>query len=135
MERDIVNIKTGRIKWREDFYRSKKWRKVRDDVMRRDNFICQYCLNGYHNEDGLKLIDGGKITEIPLGSRRGVVHHIIPLHLPLDDFLNIDPENLILVCHNCHAIVHNVLQNKAYKKETVKQQKKRRALNSGAALI
>lgn len=62
------------------FYQSKRWKKVRALIIRRDHGICQEC--------------GGPGKE---------VHHKIPLSLNnYQTELAVDPENLVLLCTSCH---------------------------------
>src|SRR5690554_2357272 len=62
------------------FYQSKKWKTVRRYIKQRDQGICQKC-SGVGQE----------------------VHHKIPLSLRnYQTELAIDPENLVLLCKQCH---------------------------------
>lgn len=69
----------------KDFYNSKEWKKVRSFVLMRDNYLCCHC--------------GKPATE---------VHHKI--HLTPDNVydlkVNLNPENLVSLCRDCHFEEH-----------------------------
>ena len=74
----------------QTLYRSYKWRKVRDEVLIRDNG-CDLGMEGYEI--------GGKI----------IVHHMNPLTIEQiedDDPVIYDPEFLICVSHITHNAIH-----------------------------
>lgn len=74
----------------QTLYRSYKWRKVRDEVLIRDNG-CDLGMEGYEI--------GGKI----------IVHHMNPLTIEQiedDDPIIYDPEFLICVSHITHNAIH-----------------------------
>jgi len=75
----------------KDFYNSPKWKRVREDIVERDNYECHIC--GKHKEEVSTL----------------QVHHIIPLDRddPYNDPHAYDPTNLITLCASCHRKVHN----------------------------
>lgn len=86
-------------KWRRDydykrkddkhrkFYKSSSWQSLRTYVLKRDRYLCQYCIKV------------GKITTC------NTVHHIIEIK---DDFNKaLDMDNLITLCHECHNKEHN----------------------------
>lgn len=72
-----------------DYASDRRWRKLRERVLRRDQYLCRECRRF------------GRITEAT------IVHHI----WPVEDF----PEyafsawNLISVCHGCHDKFHERL--------------------------
>jgi 5-methylcytosine-specific restriction protein A len=68
------------------FYLSQAWRKCREEILLRDNYLCQHCLRRK------------KITPADM------VHHI----KPLEDYpaLALDPNNLISLCNLCHNREH-----------------------------
>jgi len=71
------------------FYHSMAWKKTREYVLIRDNFLCQHCLK----------MDSPQITSAEL------VHHIV--ELKEDWSRKLDTKNLISVCKSCHnAIDH-----------------------------
>ena len=74
----------------QDFYRSKEWKKIRDQVIIRDN--------------GCDLA----ILDRPINDRI-IIHHMIPLRrediLYRTPFL-IDPEYMICVSHQTHNALH-----------------------------
>jgi len=59
------------------WYRSTRWRKLRDIVLKRDGHICEHC-GGWGDE----------------------VDHIIPRHKNLDLFWELS--NLQTICRGCH---------------------------------
>lgn len=67
------------------FYSSNKWKKVRDFVKKRDKMVCQRC--GSWSEE------------------RYEVDHITELTWDNVDDWNVayNPDNLQLLCHNCHT--------------------------------
>lgn len=68
------------------FYKSWAWKKCRELILKRDNYLCQMCLkNG--------LITAAKI-----------VHHII--HLKDNPLLALEEDNLTSVCNTCHERLH-----------------------------
>lgn len=64
------------------FYWSQKWKRLREYVLCRDNYLCQDCLK--NNE----------ITEAT------DVHHIEKIRLAWDK--RYDPDNCISLCSECH---------------------------------
>ncbi|MGX7091191.1 HNH endonuclease [Hutsoniella sourekii] len=72
---------------RDHFYWSSAWRKLRDEVLIRDNNECQVCK------------DFGRVTLDKL-----IVHHILPLENHWDKRL--DASNLVTVCIECHNAIH-----------------------------
>lgn len=72
------------------FYRSYEWRKIRDDVIVRDN-ACDLATKGYDIY--------GKI----------LIHHMNPItvkDIELRSEILLDPEYLICVTHNTHNAIH-----------------------------
>lgn len=69
------------------FYNSKAWETCRHMALRRDYYLCQYCLDNKF----IKVYD--------------VVHHIKPRR----DYpeLALDIDNLISLCHTCHGIAES----------------------------
>lgn len=67
------------------FYRSKEWERVRDYVLRRDNFLCVKC--GHPAEE---------------------VHHVIHLSPEniYDVSITLNPDNLKSLCKDCHFREH-----------------------------
>ena len=70
------------------FYNSTQWRKLRQQVLMRDNYLCQHCLaEGVVNDKNL------------------IVHHKI--ELKRDWSKRLDMENLEVVCFSCHNKIHS----------------------------
>ncbi|WP_270940892.1 HNH endonuclease signature motif containing protein [Romboutsia lituseburensis] len=88
--------KNKRDKESQAFYNSKDWKSVVEVVKNRDKGLCLHCL--FNN----------KI------SYYNVVHHIEELNENKDKALDID--NLICLCHSCHAKIHREYktENKIY---------------------
>ncbi|MEH6868939.1 HNH endonuclease [Bacillus safensis] len=78
--------KHQRNKTSAKFYRSKAWRLCREEVLRRDHYLCQDCLTA------------DRITAAE------TVHHIEELTDRPDIALSID--NLISLCNSCHNKRH-----------------------------
>ena len=69
------------------FYNSTQWRKLRKQVLLRDNYLCQHCLSkGIVNDKDL------------------IVHHKI--ELKRDWSKRLDMDNLEAVCIGCHNKIH-----------------------------
>lgn len=71
----------------EDFYNSKAWKNVRDQVWKRDRGLCQWCLNKGIIRQGEE------------------VHHIRALSPKTikDESISLNPDNLVLLCRECHG--------------------------------
>ena len=69
------------------FYKSNIWRRVRQTILMRDNYLCQHC--------------GKPATE---------VHHI--KHLTEDNVndpnISLNPDNLVSLCWVCHRREHRI---------------------------
>jgi endogenous inhibitor of DNA gyrase (YacG/DUF329 family) len=59
-----------------------EWKKLAQEIRKRDNFICQFC---------------GKKNATD-------VHHIIPRRIKIDN----SPDNLITLCRSCHAKIEHL---------------------------
>lgn len=92
--------KYSRNKEAKTFYNSTAWKKLRPEILRRDNHTCQVCWAN------------GKYT---LGN---IVHHKVEL---MDDpTLGLVESNLETVCHDCHEAKH---PNRFKKKEQKNKRK------------
>ncbi len=80
------------------FYNSRKWRKIRREILKADHFECQTCKYKYHRY-----------------RRADTVHHVN--HLKVRPDLALEPmyrdparhedrRNLISLCHDCHEEAH-----------------------------
>lgn len=92
---------------RQEFYRTKEWKSLRDQVRLRDRLKCNRCK---------KIVPTTWKTSkngIPY-SVHGIVHHKI--HLTdenyLDASISLNPDNCELLCISCHNIVHYANSNK-----------------------
>lgn len=66
------------------FYRTRQWVHLREQVLGRDNYVCQYCLAN------------GRVTPAK------TVDHIIPIEYDYDLKANVD--NLAVICSSCHSL-------------------------------
>ena len=71
----------------QDFYNGKEWKELRDWKFADANGLCEEC-----RENG-KIVVGKE------------VHHIIPIEK--DWSKRLDPDNLVLLCRDCHNKIHN----------------------------
>jgi len=70
----------------KQFYNSTAWRKMREFIYKRDDGLCQPCLELGHYTVG------------------DIVHHKVEL---MDDWeLRLDADNLVTVCIKCHNAIH-----------------------------
>lgn len=83
------NWKGGLTPERQAFYASDEWKVAVKEVWKRDNAICQRCGKS-HNGDR----NGGAFH----------IHHIVSFSIKS---LRSDPENLVLLCKNCHLFIHS----------------------------
>jgi len=83
------------------FYKSKKWRSIRERVLRRDEYLCQECKRY------------GKSVQA------NTVHHIYPLES--HPKLSLNSINLVSLCVDCHEKMHNRLTNEITQKGIVWQ--------------
>lgn len=91
------NFKTYRD--RKRFYLSRKWRRFRHEVLKRDHYECVAC-----NEEGRLTTD----LHLP-NNRRGLeVDHKIELEKRPD--LAFEMDNLQTLCVNCHNKKHGRFQ-------------------------
>lgn len=83
--------------WAESFYNSGTWHKMRDYIIKRDQYLCQDCLK--------------KGLYVPAEE----VHHIIPLDPDniTDPEITLGEDNLISLCRECHRQRHG--NKKRYK--------------------
>lgn len=100
----------GRIltdKEAKHIYNTKGWKKVRRDVLKRDNWQCQDCIKRLKQAetDGVALT--GKDAKIRRASH---VHHIQELKLYPELAYNMN--NLISLCETCHNIRHGRVMTK-----------------------
>lgn len=76
--------------WAKKFYQSTNWIMTRDYVMAKYHFICQKC----HNNPA------------------EIVHHIVwltPQNIN-DPNITLGEDNLMPVCRECHAVIHEGVQ-------------------------
>ena len=83
------------------FYWSKKWKRKRDEILRRDHYECQMCRARIKEA----ARNGEQLHGYDSRIHRAVcVHHI----KELKDYpeLALDDDNLISLCHVCHDRIH-----------------------------
>lgn len=84
INKSCPNCKQIRNSKADKFRNTSAWRKKREEIKRRDRYLCRYCFDIKH-----------KVSISDLS-----VHHIEPLetayHRRLDD------DNLITLCNKCH---------------------------------
>lgn len=80
-------------------YNTRLWRQVREQVLKRDQYLCQRCL-----ENGIVR---------PAEQ----VHHITPLSTFVDDAdlhdLLTDQDNCISLCRECHEKEHKAMKERS----------------------
>jgi len=70
-----------------NFYKTAKWKSKRENVLRRDEYMCRECRRY------------GRTTPAT------TVHHILPLEQRPD--LKLNSQNLISLCEQCHNKMHD----------------------------
>lgn len=83
------SFKGGLTPERQAVYSSREWVDAVKIVWARDNATCQ-CCGKHHN------------TEVNRGNFH--IHHIVTFQVKE---LQTDPENLVLLCKDCHKFVHS----------------------------
>lgn len=81
------NWKGGVTPERQAFYASQEWAEACQTVWKRDDATCQRC--GVHRD---------------LSDREFHIHHIVSFAV---EDLRSDPDNLVLLCEDCHRWVHS----------------------------
>lgn len=99
---DVPNWKGGITPERQEFYRSEEWKKAARIVWKRDNATCQRCGLDYQRVD--------KKT-----TKKFHIHHIVSFQVKE---LRANPDNLVLLCHDCHMWVHS---SKNVNKELIRE--------------
>jgi hypothetical protein len=87
--KDHPSWKGGATPERQAFYATDEWREAVKAVWQRDNAICQRCgksHNGSRSEGAFHI------------------HHIVSFQV---EELRTDPDNLVLLCKDCHRFVHS----------------------------
>jgi 5-methylcytosine-specific restriction endonuclease McrA len=80
------------VGWQEEFYKSARWLHKREQILRRDKYLCTECRRyGRRDRDGLPV-------------QAVTVHHIEPLELAPERKL--DDKNLQSLCKACHNRKH-----------------------------
>lgn len=74
-----------------NFYKKKKWKKKREVILKRDNYLCRECKRY------------GKATQAT------TVHHVLPLERRPE--LKLNSANLISLCDTCHNKMHDRYTN------------------------
>lgn len=76
----------------EEFYKSTRWLRKREKILRRDKYLCQECRR-YHR----RTTDGNPVLA-------ELVHHIKPYELYPE--LGLRDDNLVSLCSSCHNKKH-----------------------------
>lgn len=84
-----------------NFYKTKKWERKRENILRRDSYECRKCKRY------------GKTTAASM------VHHIYPLDT--NPSLKLNSDNLISLCNKCHEQMHDRVTNEITDKGKVWQ--------------
>lgn len=96
------------------FYNSKKWKLKRLDILKRDHFECQDCIERLRQA----AVNGEQLQGEDREIRRAEeVHHIKELREYPE--LGLEDDNLISLCTQCHNIRHG-----RYIKRFVKKKKR-----------
>ena len=84
------------------FYNSKEWKQKREDILKRDNYECQDCIDRLKKAKlkGITLIGRDRLIR-----RAEQVHHIEELKVRPD--LKLDNDNLTSLCNICHNLRHD----------------------------
>ncbi|MEY8515169.1 MULTISPECIES: HNH endonuclease [Lactococcus] len=85
----MIDVSTPQA--RAKFYHSGDWRSVRKQVLKRDNYECQWCKAE------------GRVTTAKTATLE--VDHIKELQYYPE--LALEPSNLRTLCHDCHNKRHN----------------------------
>lgn len=81
-------------RYEKDAFRSTyAWQKKTEEIKRRDNYLCQFCLRNFIGTK--RRINGKKLS----------VHHAIPLKEAYE--LRLDNRNLITACDIHHELAEN----------------------------
>jgi hypothetical protein len=86
---DSPNWRGGSSQERQVFYSSLEWKKVVKVIRKRDKQICRRCGRG----------------ERPWIKEFHHIHHLVSFAV---EKLRADPDNLILLCKDCHYWVHSI---------------------------
>lgn len=84
----VPRVYTKKIKSADKYRWAYRWKKLRKQIIERDNHLCRWCL--YNN----RLVMTGL-----------EVHHITPI--AEDESLCYDANNLITLCRSCHEQVED----------------------------
>lgn len=75
----------GGSSWLRIKYGLKRWKRLRKEILERDNYLCIRCGNNLKEK-----------------SHKLIVHHIMPVRIKEDD----SQKNLITLCSHCHSKLH-----------------------------
>lgn len=82
--------------WAEHFYKSKAWQRCRENIMKRDAYLCVDCMKK------------NKLTAAE------EVHHIVELTPDNinDPSVSLNPSNLVCLCRECHKARHGARERR-----------------------
>ena len=86
----------------DPFYHRKEWKRIRAMALQRDCGMCRDCMDRMKSETGFRP------------HRATMVHHIIPRSERPD--LELDLDNLISLCPDCHEKRHPEKRSKIKRK-------------------
>lgn len=88
---------------RNKIYKTKQWRKVREEVFQLDHYECVRCNKTMFNKEGEKKL-----------VRATLVHHIYPANefpqYKYQIWVN-GKRNLVSLCFDCHEYIHGRMAN------------------------
>ena len=89
----------------QKYWDSDEWAKMKVDLLQVSRAKCEYC---------------GKTTNA-----------LVPHHLTYKNYKQEEPEDIVLICHKCHAIEHGKIKVKPKRmtrKERIKARKEKKAI-------
>lgn len=77
-----VRVRNTQKQEQSDFYHTKEWSGIRQFILERDHYLCQYCRHY------------GRVTQ------GKIVDHIVPIEYDVERKKDIN--NLMVICSKCH---------------------------------
>ena len=121
---DRMEIRGKSMSWKrfrpehDKMFKDKRWPAIKAFVWQRDGGLCRVC-----KREGIEAgVDDGYIKS------GFACHHVIPFESAKSkaemERLFVDVNNIILVCKDCHAMIHREMGS--HKKESVSERKAQR---------